>query len=125
MRTDPRRACANTDENLFWAIVHDLLSHPLMALTLYSGFALRFHDWTSHRAWPRVSATPVSCHLVRSDFGTVEVCDLGSNVWSVKHPNVHHCFVTNATTPWSAARKAGGWFRILADEFGGDFGQVK
>lgn len=56
MRTDPRDACKNERQRLLWAIVHDGLAHPLMVLTGYCKAALRFHDWTSHRAWPR---TPV------------------------------------------------------------------
>lgn len=55
MRTDPREACANERQHLLWAIVHDGLAHPLMALTGYCKASLRFHDWTSHKAWPRVN----------------------------------------------------------------------
>ena len=54
MRTDPRGACANEHQRLLWALVHDGLAHPLMALTGWSKWSLRFHDWTSHKAWPRV-----------------------------------------------------------------------
>lgn len=36
MRTDPRAACANTHERLGWAVLHDLIAHPLMALTGWS-----------------------------------------------------------------------------------------
>lgn len=53
MRTDPREACANERQRLGWALVHDGLAHPLMALTGYCKLSLRFHDWTSHKAWPR------------------------------------------------------------------------
>lgn len=53
MRTDPRVACANERQRFWWAVLHDLVAHPLMALTGWSKWALRFHDWTSHRAWPR------------------------------------------------------------------------
>ena len=53
MMTDPRKACANTEENLVWALIHDGIAHPLMASTLFSKWSLRFHDWTSQRAWPR------------------------------------------------------------------------
>lgn len=53
MRTDPRIACANERQRLLWAIAHDALAHPLMVLTAYCGLSLRFHDWTSHKAWPR------------------------------------------------------------------------
>lgn len=53
MRTDPRRACVNEEERLLWALIHDGIAHPLMALTLFSRWAIRFHDWTSSKAWPR------------------------------------------------------------------------
>lgn len=53
MRTDPRKACANVREKLLWAIFHDLVAHPLMAVTLYCSLSVRFHDWTSRKAWPR------------------------------------------------------------------------
>jgi hypothetical protein len=55
MRTDPRTACANDEERTFWAFVHDAVSHPLMALSGWSKWSLAFHDWTSHRAWPRTA----------------------------------------------------------------------
>lgn len=60
MRTDPRKACANQEENLLWALIHDGIAHPLMALTLFSGWAVVFHDWTSKKAWPRKAAVMVS-----------------------------------------------------------------
>lgn len=53
MRTNPRKACANEEERLFWALVHDGIAHPLMAVTLFSAWSVWFHDWTSRRAWPR------------------------------------------------------------------------
>ena len=53
MKTDPNHCCVTLDENRFWAIVHDVVAHPLMGLTLYSRFSRRFHDYTSHKAWPR------------------------------------------------------------------------
>ena len=53
MKTDPRVACKNIKERWIWAVIHDLIAHPFMALTFYSNLSLRFHDWTSYRAWPR------------------------------------------------------------------------
>lgn len=38
-----------------WAFIHDLIAHPLCALTLYSAWAVKFHDWTSLKAWDRKS----------------------------------------------------------------------
>jgi len=72
MRTDPRKACANREERLLWALVHDGIAHPLMALTLFSGWAVRFHDWTSARAWPRPSKPGFKTLLLATaSFGEV------------------------------------------------------
>ena len=54
MKTDPRFACPNDTERRGWAMVHDCIAHPLMALAGWSPLALRFHDWTSLKAWPRI-----------------------------------------------------------------------
>jgi len=125
MRTDPRAACKNTSERWGWAILHDLVAHPLMGLTNYSKLSLRFHDWTSHYAWPRVSAEPRCTWQVRTRFGEVQVAAIGgkpmSRIFSVQHPNVAHAFVTNAGSAQMAADMACTWFEVLADEFGGDF----
>lgn len=53
MKTDPNKGCTNQEERAFWAFLHDGIAHPLMALTGYSKLSLRFHDYTSRRAWPR------------------------------------------------------------------------
>lgn len=53
MKTDPNTICDGQDENGFWAWVHDAVAHPLMAVTGYSVWSLRFHNFTSHKAWPR------------------------------------------------------------------------
>lgn len=53
MKKDPNKGCKNQKELLGWAIVHDLVAHPLMAATNYSKLSVRFHDYTSHKAWPR------------------------------------------------------------------------
>jgi len=34
-----------------WEFIHNLLAHPLMALTLSSKLSIRFHDWTARKAW--------------------------------------------------------------------------
>ncbi|MNE12803.1 hypothetical protein D3C81_442100 [compost metagenome] len=71
MRTDPRKACANQEEKLSWALVHDGIAHPLMALTLFSKLAVAFHDWTSQKAWPR--KTRKRGQLTRSlDFDSID-----------------------------------------------------
>lgn len=51
--TDPRTACSGLPQRHAWAVLHDLVAHPLMALTGYCRLSLRFHDFTSHWAWPR------------------------------------------------------------------------
>lgn len=53
MRVDPRLACHNNKENKGWALLHDLVAHPFMALTFYSKLSIHFHDYTSYKAWPR------------------------------------------------------------------------
>jgi hypothetical protein len=51
-RIDPNRACSRPGY-LGWALLHDAVAHPLMALTGYSRLGVAFHDFTSRRAWPR------------------------------------------------------------------------
>lgn len=53
MKTDPNKGCKNQTEKLGWAVLHDLVAHPVMALTGYSNISMRFHNYTSHKAWPR------------------------------------------------------------------------
>lgn len=121
MRTDPRAACANERETLLWALLHDAVAHPLMALTGYCALSLRFHNFTSKFAWPRVSATPLSVTKIATAFGYIDVTELADGVYSIQHPKVKHAFVTNATMPIEAAYKAVDWFQTLSQEFGGDF----
>ena len=54
MKLDPNNYCVTYKQNLFWAIVHDVIAHPLMALTFYKiKLFIKFHDYTSHLAWKR------------------------------------------------------------------------
>lgn len=54
MKLDPNRYCVNFKEHLGWAIIHDLIAHPLMAITLYKvDLTIQFHNFTSQRAWIR------------------------------------------------------------------------
>jgi hypothetical protein len=54
MKLDPNTYCVNYKENLKWAIIHDIIAHPLMAITLYKcKIFIRFHNYTSHKAWKR------------------------------------------------------------------------
>lgn len=53
-KLDPNKYCVHFEEILLWALVHDMIAHPLMAITLYKWQpALNFHDYTSHKAWRR------------------------------------------------------------------------
>jgi hypothetical protein len=122
VRTDPRAACANEKENLWWALLHDGVAHPLMALTLYSKVSLRFHDFTSKHAWPRVKMEkPQTISLVSRRFGRIEGCYLGREIYSFEHPTVSHNFVTNARDAVEALEKAEACWSVMADEFGGKF----
>lgn len=110
MKTDPKKACQNEDQRFFWAFVHDLFAHPFMALTGWSKWSLAFHDWTSHRAWPRV------------EYDEVVVCLSGGvKVFKFKHPKVEHQFITNGLDYGTAKAKADAWFAQLSLEFGGEF----
>lgn len=52
MKLDPNGMCDSKASSFWWAAIHDLICHPLLVLTLYSKWAIRFHDWTSWKAWP-------------------------------------------------------------------------
>jgi len=54
MKKDPNKCCVIFDESLGWALIHDIIAHPLMAITLYKvELFIRFHDYTSKLAWKR------------------------------------------------------------------------
>lgn len=72
MKTDPSKGCANAEQRLIWAIIHDGLAHPLMALTGYCHWSLAFHDYTSHKAWPRCVAAPSSFVANPEDEGALQ-----------------------------------------------------
>ena len=63
MKRDPNAACANAEQRLLWAVLHDAVAHPLMALTGYCALAVRFHDYTSRKAWPRSTNAVVAMSL--------------------------------------------------------------
>ena len=54
MKIDPNNYCISFKQNLFWALIHDIIAHPLMAISLYKykPFII-FHNYTSHKAWKR------------------------------------------------------------------------
>jgi hypothetical protein len=87
MQTDPRKACANQEEKLLWALVHDGIAHPLMALTLFSDWAVAFHDWTSKKAWPRKTA---SVPIVLINFGQNKDKAFAT-ADKLRHADIAHC----------------------------------
>lgn len=107
MRTDPRAACTNAKELKTWAFVHDAIAHPFMALTNWSAVSLRFHDWTSHRAWPRKTANlPGACvHVAGGEWGYIDVMMFQLGFWQADHPNISHTTRVNAQDAIEAAEK--------------------
>lgn len=118
MKTDPRKACANAEEKRGWAILHDLVAHPLLILTNYSIWSLAFHDYTSHKAWPRTGRKEMT---VATIYGRLKVIEVSPGVYSVQHGFVAHKIVTTADSALHAVHKALDWFDILAVELGGAF----
>ena len=53
MKTDPNVRCINYVQHLGWAIVHDVIAHPFMGLTLYCKWSIRFHNYTSQKSWKK------------------------------------------------------------------------
>lgn len=53
MKTDPNNHCVTFKQHLGWAIIHDVIAHPLMGITLYCKWSRDFHNFTSHKAWKR------------------------------------------------------------------------
>lgn len=117
MKTDPRIACENVSERKGWAFLHDAIAHPLMALTNWSAWSMRFHDWTSHRAWPRVPQSSTGeIFKVRSKYhGELEVKRVARGVYQVKHSAIEHWFTTKALDILEAAELAEVWFLTLSD----------
>lgn len=117
MRTDPRAACANAEERKGWAVLHDLVCHPLMALTGWSSWSLRFHDWTSYRAWPRVQPEWLLqiSHLQSRRHGVLVVREVAPRVWSVTHPTLEHTITVSAGDAVHALEQAEAWFDGLAE----------
>lgn len=94
MRTDPRKACANEKESWLWAILHDGIAHPLMALTNYSIASVALHDYTSQKAWPRKPKDrPAKTGLAywtasaaEAEFWRQSMIKQGLSVWSRSTP---------------------------------------
>jgi hypothetical protein len=54
MKLDSNLHCVNFKQHLGWALVHDIIAHPLMALSLYKiDVFIKFHNFTSQKAWKR------------------------------------------------------------------------
>jgi hypothetical protein len=53
MKLDPNTACVIFKEDLLWAMIHDLIAHPVMAITFYCKLSIKFHNYTSCKAWKR------------------------------------------------------------------------
>lgn len=130
MRTDPRVACEKPEvERVGWAVLHDLLAHPFMALTGYSRAALNFHNWTSLLAWPRpAGATGVATGhknpptaRQRCAWGIASAQQVGPGMWQVQHPTVNHAVTLRAANVAEAVVRAEDWFQSLENEFGGRF----
>jgi len=58
VKLDPNPLCQQPVERPLWAFVHDAIAHPLVAITRYAGWAVKFHDYTSRRAWPEARREP-------------------------------------------------------------------
>ncbi|OZI58741.1 hypothetical protein [Bordetella genomosp. 1] len=117
MRTDPRKGCANEREALGWAILHDLIAHPLMVLTGWSRLSLRLHDFTSHKAWPRATApAPRVWRIPTARFGVLEVTEIQPpGCYSVRHGLILHTLCVKAPDEHDAVRQAEDWFATLVD----------
>lgn len=118
MRTDPRKACANENQLLGWAIVHDLIARPFMVMTGYSRLSLRFHDATSRLAWPRNTAAiaPFELAVVPNDrWGRLFVTRTPAGFYEIKHPAFAHRFGVKAINIDHAVEQAEEWFASLVD----------
>jgi len=116
MRTDPRTACANAEERVGWAIVHDLVCHPLMALTCWSDWSLRFHDWTSNRAWPRPVQFRQETLIVHDErFGDLKVVAVAPGLYNVYHGRIAHRYGVQARDMEDALAQTERWFLSLAE----------
>lgn len=125
MRTDPRVACANAEERCGWALLHDFVAHPLMALTFWSKPSLRFHDWTSRRAWPRsLPELRATVRVQTVHWGELSVERVSGDCYRIGHPNIDHSLVVTARDAVHAIEQAVDWFDSLAAEFGGKFDRV-
>lgn len=122
MKTDPNQACANAEERWGWALVHDLIAHPLMALFGWHGWTLQFHDYTSRRAWPRdLSAKPGEWVEAETGFYRLQVRETTvPGLYEVKCPFMNHTYGTKADNHEDAALAAEEWFLTLDPIWNGE-----
>jgi hypothetical protein len=93
-----------------------------MALTRWSAWSVRFHDWTSYRAWPREVGFVTETRTLSSPrWGDLRVTHVQQGFYSTQHPKVEHKVVTTAGDFIEAMEFAERWFDGLADEFGERF----
>ncbi|MFM0013710.1 hypothetical protein [Paraburkholderia sediminicola] len=116
MRTDPRKACANEKQLFGWAVVHDLIAHPLMVLTAYSRLSIAIHDATSLRAWPRDTRPAFDPVWIPSDrFGLLRITETPAGFFEIEHGRIRHRFVVKAADITDAVEQAEEWFESLAE----------
>jgi hypothetical protein len=121
VKTDPRKACANDEERVWWAFVHDLIAHPLMALFGWNGWTLRFHDWTSRRAWPRSVVKPGAWIEVQALCYDIEVRETSvPGLYQAKCPFMDHVYGMKAVNHQDAAEQAERWFLDLDPIWNGE-----
>lgn len=113
MKLDPNRACQSENERLLWAILHDLIAHPFLAITLYSKVGRRFHDFTSHKAWPRGAGDYDHFTVNSTSFGLVEGVKRKNGIWTISHPGIRHDVTVKAKSMSEALEKAEDWFKTL------------
>ena len=113
LKLDPNSACQNQKELLLWALLHDLIAHPFLAITGYSVVGRRFHNWTSKHAWPR-GAGDYDFFTVNSvTFGSVEGIRKKGGFWTLSHPGIKHDITVKAANMAEALEKAEDWFKTL------------
>jgi hypothetical protein len=87
-----------------------------MAVSGWSAWSLRFHDWTSYRAWPRVPGFQGETLRVPSrHHGILTVHVTAPGIYSVRHPAIGHTYTTNGADVFEAVERAENWFTSLAD----------
>lgn len=126
MKTDPRKACANTKEDWLWARLHDAIAHPFMVLTNYSGLSLRFHDYTSAKAWPRpVRFKRTYSFTFPTPWGFVDIFEFAPGFYEFSHPRVDngHVYRFNADDREEIVTKVLNHLQALT-EFGGTFSKL-